>query len=817
MASVPTLCGRLNDLKLEKPGPGKKVYNEQCVMSFDTPFSEEGIFINLKSFQAFGRQWVEVDHQRTSNAFYLNIKFSRVKIEKIEEPEVTKLAFGVDGGFGLDGEYRTEKRYTIVELPSWEQAPFPAENMSTENMDAMQGIIDHAAPNMANDIVAWEEDIFDSPNAKDLVQVNNGVKIPPNSDDWVCSYSGAKENLWLNLSTGVIGDGRKNWDGTGGNNGALMHYEEEKKKGNNFPLVVKLGTITPDGGDCYDYAINDSCKNPNLAEHLAHFGIDIMKQTKTEKTTTELNIDLNKHFGVGFILSGGDAEKVSGPGLIGLDNLGNSCYMNSVLQTFVSLPEVQDKYLKNWELLASTSDPTKDLAEDFPLQMAKLCTGLLTDQYATMPEGKDTASISPQMARALIAKGNAEFMTKRQQDAQEYVLHLFSTLEKEENKAHGRLPKSQTIQEYFQFKMEERFQCNSSGKVRISDSDYKMLQLQIDVNKASNIADIEEQRNAKRMKLTESDEAEDVEKETKQNENEEKKIIPIIPFDYCIDDYLASEELPDWHSPITNAKTGATKSLRLSTFPHYLMIQMQRYYVDENWMPKKLEVRVDLPQNLDLSRCAASGLQDGEVELPNDSVSTFEPNPDIVTAVVNMGFSENAGKRAAKAVNNEGVELAVNWVCSNMDDPNLNAPLEEEGSGNDGADPEKVGTLGAYGIPAEQAAFVLKKTNGNLEAAVNYYFENQGNLEILMIEAATEASNTSDPSFTNGNPQYTLKAIISHLGNQTASGHYVAHVLKDGQWYFFNDSKVEKVTEPPYGFGYLYLYERANIEERAEN
>ena len=80
MASAATLGERLNAFKLEKPGPGKKVYNEQCVMSFDTPFSEHGIFINLQSFQGFGRQWVEVDHQRTANAFYLNIKFSRVTL-----------------------------------------------------------------------------------------------------------------------------------------------------------------------------------------------------------------------------------------------------------------------------------------------------------------------------------------------------------------------------------------------------------------------------------------------------------------------------------------------------------------------------------------------------------------------------------------------------------------------------------------------------------------------------------------------------------------------------------------------------------------
>ena len=52
------------------------------------------------------------------------------------------------------------------------------------------------------------------------------------------------QNLWLNLSTGHIGSGRRNWDGSGGTNGALNHFEAT---GSKYPLVVKLGTITPAG------------------------------------------------------------------------------------------------------------------------------------------------------------------------------------------------------------------------------------------------------------------------------------------------------------------------------------------------------------------------------------------------------------------------------------------------------------------------------------------------------------------------------------------------------------------------------------------
>ena len=55
-----------------------------------------------------------------------------------------------------------------------------------------------------------------------------------------------RENLWLNLSDGHIGSGRRQWDGSGGTNGALEHYKTTKELNPpvGFPLVVKLGTIT---------------------------------------------------------------------------------------------------------------------------------------------------------------------------------------------------------------------------------------------------------------------------------------------------------------------------------------------------------------------------------------------------------------------------------------------------------------------------------------------------------------------------------------------------------------------------------------------
>lgn len=135
-------------------------------------------------------------------------------------------------------------------------------------------------------------------------------------------------------------------------------------------MAVKLGTITADGkGDVYSYVEDDMVENPNLIAHLAHFGIKTTQLEKTEKSMVELEIDLNQRIGEWSILteSSSKLEPISGPGYTGMKNLGNSCYLNSVMQVMFIIPDFVKRFADKASDIFATypADP----ANDFNIQM----------------------------------------------------------------------------------------------------------------------------------------------------------------------------------------------------------------------------------------------------------------------------------------------------------------------------------------------------------------------------------------------------------------------------------------------------------------
>lgn len=136
---------------------------------------------------------------------------------------------------------------------------------------SVQGIIDIQSASKLAELQAlagtWDgEARIVSKHAENLLQLDNGKRIPPSG--WKCEKCDKTENLWLNLTDGSVLCGRKFFDGTGGNNHAVEHYNETS-----YPLAVKLGTITKEGkADVFSYSEDDMVEDPKLIEHLAHWG-----------------------------------------------------------------------------------------------------------------------------------------------------------------------------------------------------------------------------------------------------------------------------------------------------------------------------------------------------------------------------------------------------------------------------------------------------------------------------------------------------------------------------------------------------------------
>mmetsp|Transcript_68644 Transcript_68644/g.123711 ORF Transcript_68644/g.123711 Transcript_68644/m.123711 type:complete len:837 (+) Transcript_68644:196-2706(+) len=809
-----------------------KVFKDECVFTFDTPFSEGGLCVNLKSWIGVGADVLDLDVQRCGGQgeLYLVQKFKRIPKVKPADDEPTKLAIGVPGGF-QDEKWDVVKEHSLLvsdSLGSKATVPLPCADLPMIINNVCEAIIAHQGATSMDDTSRWEQDLEtkDSKYSKDLVQLPATKKISPDPKDWRCEKSGDTQNLWLNLSNGFIGGGRKNWDGTGGSNGALDHFLEEKEKGNFFPLVVKLGTITPQGADVYSYAPDedDLVKDPLLAQHLVHWGIDVMKMDKTEKTMAELEVDLNLKHDWSAICETGALVRLRGPGLVGLKNLGNSCYMNSSVQLLMGLPEIKQRYLD--EDLQVRRQAPQDVHSDMVCQVAKLVNGLNSSRYAPpWKEGDDEDDpkllVAPQMFRSLIGKGHAEFASGRQQDAAEFIQYFLDHIQRAERTALGsRLGGgSSPTTRLFEFGVEERLQeSQPQGRVKYSKLQQNILGLPVKLEDASNIQEVLAFRTAQAEKGET-----DAKKPKTEGEPEPEEPKPVIQLQSGLARFAAAEEGLSFRGGT------ATKTTRLATMPRYLLVQLQRYFVDEKWMPSKLDCKVPMPETLSLEHLRGKGLQPGETELPEEATAApaaaaAAPQPDemVVAQLLSMGLNANAAARASIAVGGAGAEAATAWYFEHMEDPDINDPIAAVGGGGGGVgtdaagpDPEAVSMLCSMGFAEAHVAAALKSCTNSAERAADWLFSHSDDLDGAVAAlggpaAGSGGSTGAAADFDDGVGEYSLVGFVSHIGKNTGHGHYVCHMKREevGGWVIFDDAKVAKSEAPPLDLGYIYMYRR---------
>nr|XP_042913406.1 ubiquitin carboxyl-terminal hydrolase 5-like [Parasteatoda tepidariorum] len=723
------------------PTVGDKVYKEECIICFHTPESENGLYVCMNTLLGFCKKHVEFYYSLTGNALFLHLLRFKKEIEEKSVPESapTKLAIGLEGGFDVSGKkYEYEDHNSVAILPQFQIFPLPCADLPESVQFSISAILNTDAASVQEEADAmagtWDGMQRETTKHTNLVQLDNGVKIPPK--DWQCQVCGLKENLWLNLTDGAIHCGRKYFNGQGGNNHAIEHYEKTK-----YPLVVKLGTITSEASDVYSYDEDNMVIDPNLPQHLAHFGINIKDLQKTDKSMVELEIDLNQRIGEWAVIQeeGTKLVPLYGPGYTGLENLGNSCYLNSVMQVVFNIPDFLECYYKNCEEIFAES--LLDAPKNFNVQMAKLAYGLLSGEYSKPPERKtddpqeavvELPGIKPRMFKNLIGQGHSEFSTKRQQDAQEFFLHLISVLERH---SRGRGNPADALK----FQVEERVECASKKVKYTTRTDY-LLSLDIPFEGATNTEELKEFENKKAEILARGDRL-----------KPEEIVKPKIPLQACFERFAAEEIVDDFYSTALDQKTTAKKTTRLRTFPDYLLLHLKKFTIGDDWVPKKLDVSIDVPDILDLGVLRGMGIQPDEEELPEapSSENEFQYNEALLYQLSEMGFPLDGCKRALYETQNLGIGAAMNWVMEHMNDEDFDAPFHlpgtKQSNPNFNADPEAIATIVSMGFTPAQALKALEATNNSLERAVDWIFSHAEEMETDSV-AETEVK----PHFRDG-------------------------------------------------------------------
>jgi len=155
---------------------------------------------------------------------------------------IDKVAIGKEGGIDKGDEYEI-----IV------KAKCNVCNVELDKSNALlQPTIDfivasHSAAN-ASKLEEWERELKPCEHIVTLAQNPMPNFQPINPAKIKCDECELTSNLWFCLTCGHMGCGRKAHDGTGGNNHGVDHEKDSK-----HPVVVKMGTITPEGKACTSF------------------------------------------------------------------------------------------------------------------------------------------------------------------------------------------------------------------------------------------------------------------------------------------------------------------------------------------------------------------------------------------------------------------------------------------------------------------------------------------------------------------------------------------------------------------------------------